>query len=183
MTLGELMQSLDPGIWVSDQSPYWPPDLFAMAAAALHKSGGYRRVVKQWPPQTGKPFRAKYHTANEWAGFIKDVGVRWRESSSRGQKPPEEVQRWWAHISLRRELPLHQVSTDGRLCDALLELCASADEACEGVGIAAGPHSSEHSLEVEANALLFREGATLCKRVHASRARVCFQKCTAQGMD
>ena len=172
MTLGELMQSLDPRIWTSDQPPYWPPDLFAVAAVALHKCGGYRRVVKQWPPQTGKPFRARYRTANEWADFIKDVGVRWRESSSRRRKPPEEVQQWWAYISARRGVTLHQVSNNGSLCDALLQLCAAADEACEGVGIAAGPHSSEHSLEFEANTLLFREGATLCKRVDSSRARV-----------
>jgi len=168
--VGELMEAIDMHVWDSPDSLMWPPDVFALAAAVLHRSGGYRLLARAWPPSN--PTTRPVNSAVGWAKAMRQIGIEWRRTATAKESPPGEIVRWWKQVSRRRKTPIDSVSANRSLCEALLQLCAAADEACEGVGIAASADSVEHSLEMEANLILDTRGATLCKRVDPSRARV-----------
>jgi hypothetical protein len=165
------MEFLYPKVWNSESPPSWPPDVFALAASTLQKSGAYSHVVKTWPPQDGVAIRPR-QSRKEWISAIKKIGLGWRQASIAGHRPPTEVQSWWSRVAAGRTAPLAKVSKLRELCDSLLQLCAAADEACEGVGIPSGDGSKGNSFEVKANLLLYQKGGSLCKEIDPSRARV-----------
>ena len=53
----------------------------------------------------------------------------------------------------------------------MLQLCAAADEAANGVGIPSGDGAAGNEFEWRANEMLLFN-STLCQHVHASRVRV-----------
>ncbi|MDR3404239.1 MAG: hypothetical protein P4L99_17200 [Chthoniobacter sp.] len=117
----------------------WPPDAFACVALLLERSGGYIALSFRWPPKYG----------TRWNQKIKNVGDQWRQAAGlHGPPPPEVVKRWrivteeggsLSVRSLGAESPLHKAGTsiplETKVCHALLEILAMADEACVGVGI------------------------------------------------
>src|SRR5262245_41389407 len=58
----------------------WPPDLFAVAASVLCRSGAYPLVVERWPPGRDKVARGR------WVEAASEAARRWR-------KTPEQVPR------------------------------------------------------------------------------------------
>jgi hypothetical protein len=48
---------------------------------------------------------------------------------------PSEVVEWWRTVLNAGELNIAKIREDDKLCEALLQLCAAADEACKGVGL------------------------------------------------
>lgn len=160
--VGDLLEFLCPGV-LSRATPIWPPDVFALVMAVLQKSGAYTRVVEKWPP--GGRVSSK-----TWVDEITAVARRWREGSLLG-KAPIEVSRWWSVVASSQNAPLQDIVRNGAVCDALLQLCAAADEAANGVGIPSGDGSAGNTFEWKANRMLLLN-STLCQRVHPSRARV-----------
>ncbi len=73
-------------------SPKWPPDVFAMVATVLQKSGAYSEVVNgQWPPRG---------TGDQWARRMSQVGGQWR------RQPRRTIQ--WETWMLRASVPIHR---------------------------------------------------------------------------
>ena len=170
-SVGEVLEFLCPGVLDADPPLSWPPDIFAMASCILHRSGAYVYIVQAWPPAITPNQTGKQPQAVEWKDFIKDRGEAWRTACTSGTPPPNEISAWWSRVVSNSGVPLSEIRDRGLLCEALLQLCAAADEACNGVGIPSGDGSPGNPFEKIANQVLVETG-TLCKRVHASRARV-----------
>src|ERR1039458_3855835 len=49
MTVGDYFTFLSEKGWPS-KAKDWPPDVFALCASVLQKSGGYIGIVSDWPP-------------------------------------------------------------------------------------------------------------------------------------
>lgn len=167
------VEFLYPGVWTAQFPPDWPPDMFAIAASLLQKSGAYTRVLSAWPPQITRTNRDSHRTAVQWGEHIKQVGGAWRKAVVDGQRSPQAVHKWWKRISARRDTPIMEVGKHRDLWESLLQLCAAADEACEGVGIPSSDEAGSDPFDVDANLLLLsRNGGSLCRNIHPSRARV-----------
>jgi hypothetical protein len=128
MTIGELLE------YLYSEKPlvnalFWPPDIFALCAAVLQKSGAYTMAVTKWPPRNGK-----VRTVSEWAQFVAEEGGKWRQGVV-AKKIPESIEKWWETVIQEKNKPLDQLKNDRHLCEALLQLSAAADEACEGIGL------------------------------------------------
>jgi hypothetical protein len=118
--------------------PTWPPDVFALVAMLLHKSGAYTRVVDSWPPPCGVAGDPRT-AARAWVEEIRDIGARWRELAADDNPPPLEVAGWWSIVLHYRDTPVKAISDTDELWQALLQLIAAADEASRGVGIPSPP--------------------------------------------
>jgi len=174
-TVGQLLDFLAPEFARCAIAPGWPPDAFAVAASLLLYSGSYLQAITQWPP-TGLQREGCLSTdPAEWAARIRQVGHRWRATWP--NPVPRQVQRWWRTISRHRDLPLSELGGEKPLCNALLQLCASADEASYGVGYPFGETDSSgiDFFDYMAAAELLpdhKAGSTLCRQIHVSRVRV-----------
>lgn len=154
-------------IWPRFQSakscPRWPPEVFGICAAILYKSGAYAQVVQEWPPKGfGK-------THKRWVKGVLQDAVKWRKGFTRGA--PRSVQLLWDAVRSNAHVLLEQVTKNRMLCDALIQLCAVADETCAGVGI---PSRNPDLLDRHAEQVLLNasNGSTLCKDIHWSKIRV-----------
>lgn len=111
---------------------------------------------------------------------MRQLGLLWRRTatSAAGGAPPEVTAHWQA-IMTHANTPVALVSTNDTLSDALVELCALADEASYGVGIPGTSRAqATGATKLQADAydrfasLLLLRRSTLCKQVDASRIRV-----------
>lgn len=154
-TLAEVIDFLCPERKDRDQLPPWPPDVFAICAGALSKSGGYHHVL----------------TADLSVQAVK-LGRQWR-SAWVGRTPlPPTLKRRWRTIMEKSSIELAAVCKDRKLCYDLLLLIAASDEACAHVGL---PHEEESSdpFHQEARIKLLRKGpSTLCDEVPPARVAV-----------
>jgi hypothetical protein len=169
-TLGHFFDYLAPNSPWKTRVPPWPPDAFALAASALHASGGYLKVVQNWPPASSK---SKSNKA--WGKMVREVGLEWQRTSLRG-RAPSRVEQWWNAVVKARSTPLQDLRQNDAVCDALIQVCASADEASFGFGIPSEDPRRLTQLEWQANLQLltsnYAQGASLCKEVSPMRARV-----------
>jgi hypothetical protein len=139
----------------------WPPDTFAVVASILKKSGAYTDLIHKGPP---------YKTVGPLG--IRQIGKDWRLAAAKGTPIPAEVVTWWRQILASREVELGQDRLPQKTINALLSLCAAADQACAGVGVpGADGRIAGDQFEREA-VLKLVETDTLCDRVSASRVRV-----------
>jgi hypothetical protein len=163
----DLFDYLAPGIVTDGGVPQWPPDAFALAAGLLQKTGAYIHVVDKWPPLRYRK------TPDSWKDEIARIGREWRLACTKQETPPQEVRAWWNIVLARSGLEFEKVFQDHELCDALIAVCAAADQASAGAGVPDIPR--EDAFLTEARITLIpdnEEGSTLCKRVHRSRLRV-----------
>lgn len=177
LTVEEFCGYVANGVWDSDQLLAWPPDVFAVVAALLLKSGAYAHAVSTWERSTD---------LQTWTKKMREVGNHWRNNP---ENPPVEVREWHRLLVAKRGVPVFSICEDHELCGALLQLSAAADEACVGVGCtlsAAGTDTNPAPDPVVSARNKFREQAstqlaesalklnvsTLCKRVHHSTVRV-----------
>ena len=158
--------------------PSWPPDVFAIAASLLQKSGAYNYVVRNWPP---KPL-------DEWVKEMQQLGLQWRQNWAYSSLAPDAVQSWWKAILANQHSTISDIRDNKPLCEALIALCAAADEASSGFGVIPGEklrklrkesgepddvtrkitRSVNRALELDRTVM----GSTLCKQIHPSRLRV-----------
>lgn len=184
--IGEFLQFVLP--WGYNEVPNWPPDVFAVAAALLHKSGAYSYVLESWPPD---------YKGENWAAFASRIGQQWRRGMAGNvPAPPAEIEEWWQTLAGAAPVcEIHDLRARPDVCDALVRMCAVADEACWGFGI---PESEQlkqargnlnedltvtRYLARRVRQILLRgdsrsgaqtpgAGSTLCLYIHPSRLRV-----------
>jgi hypothetical protein len=171
-TVRDLVTYLCPQMLRRKGPPPWPPDVFAIAASVLLGSGAYISVVERWPPAGTKKEGCLQVPSEKWADAMRDIGKRWRQGWPL-RLPPQEVRHWWRILRAHLAEPLSHVGRTSPLCHALLQLCAAADEACEGVGFPSVGQTDWFNFEAEDHLLGDEEdGSTLCFEVHSSRCRV-----------
>jgi len=127
LTLGEYLRFLLPRDL--DNPPAWPPDMFAICASLLLKSGSYCSVLTDWPP-------AKYKETESWADEARSLGLKWREDWVASKSVPEDIVALWKSLTTTANLarPLSDFAHNVELWQVTLQLFVFADEACAGVG-------------------------------------------------
>jgi len=189
LTIGDVIGYLLPRVRQGDPGvPRWPPDVFAVAAYVLHKSGAYCEVLEHWPPAAGD----LPDPIAQWSERIGGIGKAWRLAWASGKSPPDEVAHWWEKLLGACQRYLSDLRADKDLRECLAELMAAADAASVGLGIPSGeitvegaggptsePDATEAAFQNQGDDLLFVDpddpnpvGSTLCDEIHRSRLRV-----------
>lgn len=101
--------------------PDWPPDLFAVVATLVQKSGAY--AYRSHDLGRRGTFDQSY------LRLVTDAGAAWRESPA---SPPAAAQDAWLQLFEWMDEPLEPASADWWI--ACLKLMAIADEAAWGMG-------------------------------------------------
>ncbi|HKO45060.1 MAG TPA: hypothetical protein VJU84_17420 [Pyrinomonadaceae bacterium] len=163
LTIERYGEFIAAGSWDKVELLTWPPDVFALTASILLKSGAYCHAVSGWEGR---------RSLDKWIKQIGTLGKKWQDDV---EQPPASVRRWHKTIVARKETLIFDAAKDADLCDALLQLCAAADEACKGVGF--GLYGPPNEFQFNASLLMAYSGweagvSTLCKRVHHSIVRV-----------
>ena len=134
-TLGEwldyLMPDADP-----HRAPMWPPDVFAIGAALLRRTGGYVDLVNGCHTHaTVKVFTPEQATqyGNQWRRSIEDAVVD-EKGRLRWHCPPA-VKKAWDRLQRSKSRKLSACRSDRDLIAAAVNLCVVADVACSGIGI------------------------------------------------
>jgi len=164
LTVGQFCSFMNPRLWHKTEFLAWPPDVFALVGLLLLKSGAYCRAVSGWAH--AKP--------RKWAQRMTTIGRRWRENL---EHPPKSVQDWHQTIVKKQhEVQVLNIGEDNKLWDALLHLCAAADEACRGVGFELYFKDPDPLIVEAGYRLAFSESefdvSTLCREIHHSIVRV-----------
>jgi hypothetical protein len=152
--------------------PDWPPDLFAVVAEFLARSGEYTAVVES---NRGLP--------RDWVRTSRDAGREWRaqidgtswESWLEPQLPevaPKVVQGWWAEFCAWRDLK------GPRTPATALKLLSIADEASAGIGFSQFAGTTFAAVWEFASSA--SHGRTMCLSVAEHAARVLPKQHTAQ---
>lgn len=180
LTVEDFCNYVAGGVWDRDDLLCWPPDVFAIVAALLLKSGGYAHAVCDWKRSVNLPV---------WSAEMRDIGDAWRATP---EQPPAKVSEWHRTMIEQKSVPIFAMCEHHDLCGALLQLSAAADEACRGVGCTVPSPAPEDGLIVadhdprEEAWSAFRERAsfqllktnlqlglsTLCERINHSTVRV-----------
>ena len=167
LTIGDLMLAL--GVDPTPEWLDWPPDVFAVVATILKKTGTYTALVERWPMEG-----AGMVSADEWLDVIVAEGAAWRKSCERRlpAPAPARVAGWWKTVLDNRAASAMDIKSQPALTAALLQLCASADEACRDIGIPSGAGSTgSDRFDLSASVQLNLEG-TMARRVSAARVRI-----------
>lgn len=169
VTIGDLLRYLSPELADDKSFRLWPPDIFAVAASILQKCGGYILLVSNWPPKEEYKISPK-----RWITDIKKIGKNWREAWVHSRRVPDEIKLWWKCILDNEALPVHKIPGHSTVCHALLQLCAGADEASNGVGVPSLMRIADplQDLVRKYVAPQQRGGSTLCKMIDKSKLRV-----------
>lgn len=166
LTVEQFCEYIAPSVWSDPQLLTWPPDVFALVAALLLKSGAYAHAVSGWHRNV---------LLGEWTRSLKDIGREWREKLD---DPPEQVRSWYEMLQQKKSASVQNLCGDGELCCTLIQLCAAADEACIGVGCTLpNPTGGAQTFREQASKRLAETAlthgvSTLCKNVHHSTVRV-----------
>jgi hypothetical protein len=92
------------------------------------------------------------------------------------RKLPVAIDECWKAVTQNWRLPISSIKENSKLCQSLLQLCATADQACEGVGstysLEQNPLDEQFHFQAEDLLTDNQNGSSLCREVHASRARV-----------
>lgn len=140
LTIEGFFSYVAPDTWNTDEFFNWPPDVFALVASLLLKSGAYCYAVSGWK---------RDETNREWVRDIKSAGKDWRANLA----PPPIVLELRQAILNNRTVKVAEVRRHDQLCNVLLRLCSCADEACKGVGCTVSHDDADHFLD-EASQLL-----------------------------
>ena len=116
-----------------ESCPYWPPDVFAVAATLAELSGCY-----SW-------HRPAPSSRQQYNLDARELGRKWRDDLT----PPLEVANWWKQLT-SCGLDVSEMPTGA--CDAAMRLLAVADEASEGIGFKSEDPSSFQALYLAASA-------------------------------
>ena len=113
------------------ECPSWPPDLFAVCASLLKRSGTYLRIFER---RSRRP---------DWRGSCVS-GLQWRKGIDTGKGVsaasltraiPREVLSDWSTLTTRGDTNVSKIADDPKLSDALIRLALIADAASDGIGI------------------------------------------------
>lgn len=162
VSIGSVISTLAGGqAW--EELTLWPPDVFAVAAALLQRSGAYSRVVKDWPP-------LQCEEADEWKEEMIDLGEEWRAAVNEGLNNaaaaamPRQILEWWDILQQHQYHALSDLMEEAELSAVLIQLLAAADEACAGIGV---DPKAEDAFDLKA-LLLLRHHHTCAEKVAVS---------------
>ncbi|MBL8297794.1 MAG: hypothetical protein JNN30_05530 [Rhodanobacteraceae bacterium] len=133
LTVADELKHLLGSKWKSERLWEWPPDLFAVCAWLLEVSGGYVRVLEDWPPNS-RPLE-------KWVARIEKIANEIRRSViERHSGQPAfanllRVPKLWRVVRKSAKTPVADINKAKELSAALIELVAIADLACVGFGI------------------------------------------------
>jgi hypothetical protein len=117
-----------------------------------------------------------YATRNTGLVALSKFGQAWRRAWVRRRAVPPRLSLLWGNIMRLARTPIHEVPKHLGLCQDILELCAIADEACQGIGSPLDGNESDVDEEFlyHAAGLLHRDlpGSSVCDVIHSSRLRV-----------
>jgi hypothetical protein len=114
----------------------WPPDLFAIAAAYLRRTGGYVGLIGRL-----QGLREKRH--HGLAPAPEAVGQAWRNALREGLSRkfpkqsiliPSQIGEWWRIFVQQKSKSFDTSARDADVQAAAWNLCIAADVACEGLG-------------------------------------------------
>src|SRR5262249_26757596 len=146
----------------------WPPDVFALTATVLDRSGAFRFAMspppgRQWPPRSQGDWSAAVEAAGrEWIGLIDDPA----------RSAPRLLEDAMGVMLGGVDVPLDDLlsAADWRMCEALLTLHAIADEACAGLGVAlTATNPAGCGFRGRAREMLARRGSLTRVSTHALR--------------
>jgi predicted amidohydrolase len=168
LTISDHLSQILPRILSDETSemPMWPADVFAIAASLLQRTGAYARAMDHWPPDGRE---------STWIDEVREAGKHWRQHWKDGSFT--YLEQSWNVLLAKRSMGLDEIFADTDLLQALIELCAVADETSNQLGIFDKDGSSEPETEEEqdfdfqADSLL-EESSSLCYEIHPSRLRV-----------
>jgi hypothetical protein len=176
VTVKRLFTHLLPRLATDKRVPVWPPDLFALCMSALHQSGAYCAVLKNWPPNGA--------TGSQWADHVEQLGTSWLSDWPNIQVP-DEVAGLWDNVLSVWDISVADLGLDKNLsvCQSLLQICAIADEACAGMGTPGTHYEEDEKPErIQTIEELFsyvdtilqrdRNGSTLCEEIDTGCLRV-----------
>jgi hypothetical protein len=168
LTIEEFCSYVVPGFWDKTELLTWPPDVFALVASLLLKSGAYCHAVSGWTRSLDAS------NLNEWINKTREIGGNWK---LKPDPPPDKVCEWHRTLIAKKGDAVLAACDDHALCDALLHLCACADEACKNVGFHLSQTSPDKFLERASERLVVsqqKDGvSTLCSdRIRLSIMRV-----------
>jgi hypothetical protein len=148
-----------------DEICAWPPDVFALANLVLDHTEAYRFAVAppaggRWPPAPG------------WDEEVATAAREWRDAAADSMHELPAVVRWhWGLVTRHVDTPLRSLR-EGRepaLCEALLSLHATADEACRVLAVPE-PELPDGPFARAAWSLLERQGSF--SRIDPARIRI-----------
>jgi predicted amidohydrolase len=165
-------------------TPVWPADVFAICLSLLQHAGAYCSVLTNWPPGGDA-------APEDWAGGIQELGYEWRRSWVEKRIVPKGIAEDWSLLVESFDEPLSSIASGSPLAQALLQLCAAADEACVDVGMPVNRDFDgdddedayyDFKFAQHADALLNRRsgGSSLCEEIHPARGRVLPKQHTPQ---
>jgi hypothetical protein len=168
LTVGEFARYIAPRVWDQERLLHWPPDVFALVAALLLKSGAYVHAISGWQRST---------SLESWIKDLRAISSDWR---TRPNEPPQVIRDWHATLVKNQNQPISNICSNPELCNSLLSLSAAADEACVGVGctlLSLGSSTPTPSMLVEASKRLAETTltygvSTLCKEIHPTTVRL-----------
>jgi hypothetical protein len=167
-TLRQFLRYLAADFTRENYVPSWPPDIFAVAASVLEKSGAYIHLVSDWPPNP----QSKRNKRRVWVQGIRKIAKQWRKTAVQSRQPPRQVMIWWKHLLDHADIRLDEIHDTRTVYDALLQLCVAADEASMGAGI---PNRKAKKLDPFQLAVRkhfadqTKTGSTLCKTIDRSK--------------
>jgi hypothetical protein len=173
LSIGEFIKFLAPRL----RRSLWPPDVFAICASLLQRSGAYPAVVDSWPPgiNRAKTKKDRRRIGQQWATNMRTYGLAWRVASVQRRQAPKQVLKYWRIVLRSRHLRVARIGDRKSLLNALLSLVSIADEACVGVGLGPGAVDSGNlgydAFDVVSHDLLFRR-STLARDVGPNRVKV-----------
>ncbi len=154
-SIGQVLDSLTDKRWNCDgpleiELLCWPPDVFAMVGTVLSESGAYIMAVESfsWPPKGLSRDKWAEHIREQARGEESGVDnlLCWRTSSV-SNAPLPRVRDLWRIIKSHAKTKIRAVVRTRALWQALLELCALADEASSGAGVPPTKSRDEDALE------------------------------------
>jgi len=165
VTIARAVQFLLPAWGPESQMPTWPPDVFAVVATLLKRSGAYIKIVNH-------KTRKELGINGAWSKKISGIGIDWRQSIIDNTPVPGVIQSWWKTIASASKVPISNIGANLPLLDALICLLASADESCWGIGVYGEERPLDDFDDLALMYLLSKQCSTLCQSIHASAAMV-----------
>lgn len=171
LTLKDHFDYIAGASWRNSDFIKWAPDVFAICASLLERTGSYTWLVEEWPP-------CQPAAVSSWVQNLTDVAQVWRRAMNGQATVPDPVQKAWQSILDKKKASVNSARTDRELQAALLELTCLADQACDNFGLLNERDDAERkAVHLLTNAY---SASSLCERVHSTRVQVLPKQHTPQ---
>jgi hypothetical protein len=123
----------------NDVPPLWPPDVFAVAAAFLRRTGsyvGFMDVSLGASVAHAPTARGAEEVGKEWRKRIVEVFEETSPKKKTSSNPiPQEIVQWWESLIKNKGKSFWDAAKDRGAQNAAWNLCTAADTAATGIGV------------------------------------------------